>query len=42
MSLRPSIYEHIEENGRTYHRFKQGSKFVLKLWVGFESVTLTS
>ncbi|RFU25119.1 hypothetical protein B7463_g11214, partial [Scytalidium lignicola] len=23
-SLRSSIYEHIEENGRTYHRYKQG------------------
>lgn len=23
-SLRSSIYEHVEENGRTYHRYKQG------------------
>lgn len=26
-SLRSSIYEHVEENGRTYHRYKQGSKY---------------
>ncbi|KAL1884193.1 hypothetical protein VTK73DRAFT_5329 [Phialemonium thermophilum] len=26
MSVRSSIYEHVEENGRTYHRYKQGSK----------------
>jgi hypothetical protein len=26
-SLRSSIYEHVEENGRTYHRYKQGSQF---------------
>ena len=27
VSLRSSIYEPIEENGRTYHRFERGSKF---------------
>ena len=26
MSLRSSIYEFVEENGRTYHSYKQGSK----------------
>jgi hypothetical protein len=25
-SLRSSIYESVEENGRGYHRFKQGSR----------------
>lgn len=25
-SVRSTIYEHVEENGRTYHRFKEGSK----------------
>lgn len=25
-SLRSSIYTDVEENGRTYHRFKEGSK----------------
>jgi hypothetical protein len=25
-SLRPSIYEHVEEYGRTYHSYKSGSK----------------
>ncbi len=27
MSLRSSIYEFVEENGRTYHSYKQGSKW---------------
>lgn len=27
MSLSSSLYEHIEENGRTYHRYKEGSEF---------------
>jgi hypothetical protein len=26
ISLRSSIYEHVEENGRTYHRYKSGSE----------------
>jgi hypothetical protein len=26
-SIRPSIYEHIEEHGRTYHAYKSGSLF---------------
>jgi hypothetical protein len=26
-SLRDSIYDYVEENGRRFHRFKQGSKF---------------
>ena len=25
MSARSSIYDYVEENGRTYHRYKEGS-----------------
>lgn len=28
-SVRSSIYESVEENGRSYHRFKQGSRLRL-------------
>lgn len=28
MSLRSSIYGHVEENGRTYHRYKEGSESI--------------
>ncbi|CAJ2503698.1 Uu.00g110920.m01.CDS01 [Anthostomella pinea] len=28
MSVTSSIYDHVEENGRTYHRFKEG-KYML-------------
>jgi len=31
-SLRPSIYEHVEEHGRTYHAYKSGSTWFLRLW----------
>lgn len=31
VSVRSSIYETVEENGRTYHRFKEGSMFELKM-----------
>ena len=27
MSVNSSIYNYVEENGRTYHRYKEGSKF---------------
>lgn len=27
MSVNSSIYQFVEENGRTYHRYKEGSKF---------------
>jgi hypothetical protein len=28
-SVRSSVYEFIEENGRTYHKYKSGRKFVV-------------
>jgi len=30
ISLRSSIYEFVEENGRTYHRYKEGSESMLR------------
>lgn len=30
MSLDPTLYHFIEENGRTYHKYKQGSMFPCK------------
>ena len=33
-SLPPRFYEHVEENGRTYHRFRQGSEFPFLLLSG--------
>lgn len=27
MSVNSSIYDYVEENGRTYHRYKEGSMF---------------
>ncbi len=34
MSLRSSIYDFVEENGRTYHRYKQG-----KYWMPNDKVS---
>ena len=31
-SLGSSIYDSVEENGRTYHRFKEGSEFSRPSW----------
>jgi hypothetical protein len=28
MSATPSVYDFVEENGRTYHRYKQGSMLI--------------
>jgi hypothetical protein len=36
-SVASSLLEHVEENGRTYHRYKSGSRFrrlPLGLWTG--------
>lgn len=30
MSVRSSVYDYAEENGRTYHRFKEGRKVSLR------------
>ena len=32
MSVSSSVYEFVEEFGRTYHKFKEGSKFKLLAW----------
>jgi len=33
MSVNSSIYNYVEENGRTYHRYKEGSKFYTPRWI---------
>lgn len=34
MSVNSSIYQFVEENGRTYHRYKEGSKFRAYTYTG--------
>jgi hypothetical protein len=29
VSLRSSVYDHVEEDGRTYHKYREGSKTFL-------------
>jgi hypothetical protein len=31
-SVTSSLYEHVEENGRTYHRYKSGSTSTLAIY----------
>jgi hypothetical protein len=35
MSARSSIYDYVEENGRTYHRYKEGKYYLPNDEVGF-------
>jgi len=44
-SLRSSLFESVEENGRTYHKYKQGSNYYVAIEKDFalaNSVKLTT